>query len=739
MKLHPTAVEGVHDLSGRRDIGAYAKELLKRVDRDQQDMSTWMDDKVDDYEQRFGIKNEKISFPWDNASSVRSGLSDIHCEEIKAPAMNMRFGSTRIYNMVPRGAGASPRTTRAANIAMDDLLKYRMPDYVMQYAWGIDSWAMHGVRVNKSFYDYRTRTAASTIRKGDLPSALSSFAVFDAKDITVQMRQLAASVGKRLVTKQEFDKAAPQIKMQVMHLYDLDPKEKVDVKAAESIMDFLRNGSGESKVTFKTRRVIVNTPRLINVPIEEIIVPQGTRSIEDAERVVHRLFFSDSDIRQRAHDEVWDGNAVDTLLGKNNTQRPMAYRGSMDTDRLSQAKAARYASATGQLGIPSLYEVWEVYAPWDIDGDDLDERCVLTLDPNTGAILKAIELPFDHGEWPFSSTFFEAVEANYFAARGVPRKILNFEKHATALMRGELNGLSIETARSFTYVEDSGFNPAVVTWMPSLMIPVRQQGDVQPIEMAPRSLALESPMRNMFGLAERTITGRSAVDAPEPERRTAAQVGVSENARQRVLSVRAQLLNDGDKRDGRLLWSLFKQYGPDEWYAQTTGEQPEKLTQAQIVGEYDVCPVGAAGDMDPVFKAQQAAQFLDVTLKLSAALSDDPTVAINITPAFEEWATQTYPQLARQVIIHLPPEQVQAKMQQQQAMAQELAMYEKIAQKVIQNAPVDEKEALALLTYIQANTPHKQFQQIILESQQARRATERGAMLAQANANGAAA
>jgi hypothetical protein len=735
-KIHPTVGEGERRLDGRKGIKDFAKDLIERASRWEEDRALWIENKLIAYARRYASSNfakPDVSFPWLGASNFDFPLSDIHIEELKPPLMNLHLGGPLVYNMVPMNANGIPNAPQAAR-TMDSILKYRMPDYPLQILWGSDSLAMYGTKTDKVYYSYVTRQQDETIRRIDLPPRLANIAVF--ADLTPQQQQIANQIGVQLLTRAQFDENAKQIQAIVEEEYDLDPDERVDKLAIEEVMRFLRNGSSDSELIIKRRAVVEDTPRLINVPLEDILTPSGTTNIADAEGVVHWMFFSESDIKQRARDNVWDDNGVRAVLNSGGARDRSGFAGSA-ADVLYQAKMDRLRLANMLPGDTedSLFRIGEFYTKWDIDGDGLDERIVITMDPKSGTILKAIPLPFDHGEWPFTDTFLEATDQDRLAPRGIPEQIHDLESHATALGRAEENNLLIETSRSFTYIDTSSINPMTLNWMPNLMIPVQSHDDLKAIEMAPRALALEQPMRNLLALAERRVSGanRAVLDLPPPERRTATEVQSFSQARQQVMTVRAILYNEGAKRNGKLIWSLWKQYGPDSWYTFITGEDPVKLTQAQIQGEFMAQPVGAVADMDPDFRAQQALQRLQISMNLHSLIVDDPRWTHDLAQAYADWLNQMDPLTAQRILRPNPPEEIQRRIQSQQAQAQRLSQFAELAQMAKANTPMTEDKMEALISEMKKNMPHGALQQILEASQQADRRSEANAALIGAN------
>jgi len=725
MKKHPSVVEGENSLRSHSGLAAFAAALIKDAQSDFQAMQPWLAEKRKYYERRYATSDNlgQVNFPWTNASALTVPMEDWHVEEMKAPIANVVFGGPRVYNMRPRNAAAVSNAS-ASNLAMQDMLMNRMPDYEMQLFYGTDSWAQHGLVVWKVYYHYETRQTTETVRKSDLPQSLRSFSV--QANITEEKQAIANQVGVTLITIEQFREQFDQIKARVMQEYDLHDDDEIDKVAIRQMMDFLSKPK-QARVAIKRRAVVWDSPRQISVEIENIGVPQGTRSIETALRVSHKLFFHESDLRQRARDNSWypDQTAEVIKLGP----RP---RIEAQASEMAMARRERSHTQTNVIRDNELFELWEIYCHWDIDGDGLDERCVLTVEPESGIVVKAIELPFDHGEWPFSAAFLEATDPSYFSSRGVPEKISDLARHVTALARTEMNNLAIEGSRSFTRVIGAGI-PDELEWAPGLVIDVQQQGDFAPLDIRPTALVHEQPMRNYMALAERVVTGSRSpsIDSPEPERRTATQVNASSGREQNTLGVRARLFQTAQRRNGMLLWKTFRQFGPDKWFVDVTGQTPVKMTQAQIRGEFNVVPVGAVADMDPNFRFNRALQMLDINMKMSGALGDDPRGTPDLWTSWQDLLEENDPIAAARAMRKNDPETIQKIMEQRQQMAQRAQQIGDMAQRWQQNAGNTPEEALELLSEIKKQgAVWGDLQQLIDQSAQVTAGAQRSALLA---------
>lgn len=713
-KTHPLEEELEQQENSRVDdsprLAEFVQQVLQKVRKDEEDRGWWISAKIEAYDRRYAASmwdKPDVLWPWPGASSFNLGLSDTHIEEMKPSLLNLVFGAKRVYEMMPMNGAAFPQAF-AANLAMDSLLKYRMPDYLHQICYGIDSLGTYGLKVDKVFYSYVTRLETVTLRKAELPQPLSMMAVFD--ELGDAQRQMAAMLGVRLMTKEQFDAAKAQIERSVIQGFDLDKDEKEDRLALASVMRFLRNGSQGSHVSFKRRRVVEDTPRLVNVPIPNIVCPQGTRTIAEASRICEWLPMTETDLRERARDLVWNDKAVSAVLAAGPTA-PTASNASGELLRRAQLERARSLPAVAQGG-RETFRIAQICCYYDIDHDGNDERCVLTLEPNSGAILKAI--PWD-GEWPYTDTLLEATEQDRSASRGIPEQICDLERHGSALLRGEENGLIIETAPMFKYRDTSDFDPMTTPMMPGMMVPVSDMDAFERIDMGPlKSLALEGPLRNMLQLAERRISGsnRAVLDLPPPERRTKAEVESFENARTRVLTVRAMLFQEGQKRNGKLIWDLWRRFGPDKFWSFVTGQPPLRQSQMDITGDYSVCPVAAAGDLDPGYRAQKAFARLQMLAQVAPMLQGDLRYAPDLAEAVNMWLEEDDPLAAQRLMHQISPQEQQALMAQQQQTAQRSALIADIAERWQMNAPVSPEEGKILLTEIHKVAPHKDLQQI---------------------------
>ena len=58
-------------------------------------------------------------------------------------------------------------------------------------------------------------------------------------------------------------------------------------------------------------------------------------------------------------------------------------------------------------GGDNLVKIWEVYCWYDINGDDENEKCVITMAADFQKVMRKSTLPFYNAKWPFVKLFYE--------------------------------------------------------------------------------------------------------------------------------------------------------------------------------------------------------------------------------------------------------------------------------------------------------------------------------------------
>ncbi len=710
----------------------FITHLQHDINADAQAMDQWIAKKRRAYDRRYqqdGVKRG-TNFPWPGASTFNYPGSDIEVDNAKPGLMNIVFGGRRIVDAMPISPDAAAQTTDAG-IAMEYLLRYRMgergvPDYYRQTALSIESFIQHGTSVDKVIYSYVTERRRESYTRQTLPDALAQIQVVDVVD-QQQQQQLMQS-GILMIQRDQFGEFAEQIEQVVVDVLNLDMQNREDRIVAQQTLSFIKANNPDAKLDIVATQVVEDSPRVINCEIENVIVPPGTQTLATSSRLAHDMWFTETELRMRSFSGQWSADAVDKVLENGQSNRRS---GQIDGTRLHDAMRQRTETFYDVDRDDAHFKISEVYC-FKLNAQKIPVPVVITMERQMGTVLRAVEYDYAHGAWPFTESSYEMNDHGYFASRGIPEKIEGLEKHMSGMMRAEMNGLLMATSQSFTYRVSSGINPQKLRWMPHLMIPVRSHDDLQPIQTHTNVLALEHPMLHITGLISKVTGGRLNTTTNELRQDrppTATQVTEQSGASQNSNGLRGTYFQMGRSQIYKQVWSLWRQFGPSEFYAMVTNESLKKLSQHQIRGEFQMVPVGAIGDMDPDFRTQQAFQILDLLMKAQPIIQQDPRYAPDVTQAVKDVLDRMDVTASMRLLKRRSPEEMQQFIEAQQAEAQRLQELRSEAERLQVGAATTPEGAANVLREIRTTMPHKGLQPLIEGGQEAAAAASNAAAL----------
>jgi hypothetical protein len=741
-KVSPAASEGRVRLRRDDAFRDWTKKLGHLTDSDEQYRQQWLVKKTRFYNRRFGRfgksgsqSRSTVTFPWIGAANHNIPLSEIAIDEIAGPLQNIVVGGRRIVQMVPMDPEAKQNAVNG-NLAMEDLLRFRMgeygcPDYARQTAFSVASFLQHGLAYDKAYYGYAVQPVTHRYDKDSAPDALRRIQVVPDGDIDEPTRAaLVQQAGILVIGKGEFSQFSRQIEELAVRTFSLDLSESEDREALSDIMAWMKS-SRQNDLEFSVTDVVEDGPRIVNVPITDIIVPPGTKRVETASRVTHDMFFSEASFLERALSSGWNADAIDLVLTHGKKGRRSA-RFSENDDLWQALRSRTSTTKTDTDSDEQQIKISQTYVA-RVTGKRLPERSVITWERDSGAILDASVYEYAHRTWPIIDTWYEYEENDLFSSRGLPEKLEDVEKVTTALSRHELNALSIEATPTFTYRMGSGFQPTKHRWAPGIFIPRNRPDDVMPLNFGIKSLAVERPMFQMMSLADRIAGTRqnSAVrDARLFEPPTAGDVQERATQFQSALGQRAGYFQDGRERIYRQVWALWTQYGPQDFYVHITGEGMEKLSQNDIRGRFRTVPVGAVGNSNPDVMLQRELAMLDIMVKSTPYISQDVRFVMDIPQKVKDILDLMDPYGSGRVMKVRSPEEQQRLLEMQQAEAERLAAMKEQAHALQEGAPVDPARQGRLLAEIKKVSPHAGLQQVIAGADQAMATANQNASLA---------
>lgn len=703
MKKDPSVEEREKDLSSRKDTTEFIHELRAQVADDITARYDWERKLEINYQRRYAQLGRGTDWPFPGASDIVVPTMDMTIDRVKAAEVALFANVRPMCAFLPVMQGTVDQA-RKLEYYFDWRMRYSCPDFFQQLILGLDDRLQTGRTVLKTIYEYQTINEWQTILLKDLPGRLRKFSVLPVGGSKAADMLYQLSGGKIApISKKEFDEQEEVIRNLVESEFELDPEDSIDDKAITDIMKFFRNG--EPEVIVKRRAVKKHYPRMVAVDPLHFIVPSYARDIEAADRVTHRMWFTKDQIRGKVRDANWREGTVDIICKDK--------AGSFDSN-LVNGYSSIEVSKDMREGISAhagedLHEVYETHCLYDIDGDGVGERVIVTWSPNCEYPFKFIASPFDHGQVPFTPIFYELNDGRYYASRGIPEKISDLDEEVTQQRRAKLNRMTIANSPTFTYRRGSGFQPTKVTWLPGSMYEVTQQGDLSAIQMPNLDISfdreqqiLRSEIESYVGTMDAALTNPLSSNK---DPRTATEVNAVTNISNQAIGYRTVLLQLGMQRVFEQLWSLDNQFGPDELQYYVLGEQPEHMTRKEIRGKYMIVPRGTVVNSSPEMEAAKALQKMQVLMNFGPALGQDPRYEINVGTALMDYFNALDPIHNQRIIRQRTPEEVQ-KIQAQQAQAQQAA------QAVQNNEPVPLDQLKQELKKTGSKAPHGMNQQV---------------------------
>lgn len=204
-----------------------------------------------------------------------------------------------------------------------------------------------------------------------------------------------------------------------------------------SYLDDVQLGTGifyapwvERRKKTRTHRILSAGPRIFSIPLEDLVVPGGAYDdLQYMPWVGYRVWLSRAQLEERAALRGWDLEKA--------TQA-----GNVDWVRSRRESLSRTSNAAKRIG--DLYEIFDVYALFDLDGDGFAEDLLITYDRTAKAILAVDYAPFD---WrPFEAMRYQ-LRAHLFYGIGVMEMVRPYQEEETEIHNSRILNMLLSNAR----------------------------------------------------------------------------------------------------------------------------------------------------------------------------------------------------------------------------------------------------------------------------------------------------
>ena len=675
MKLHP-----IHqfdaDLRSSTRTRDFLSGLKKSIDQADQARAGWIQ-KCDHFRRRrYGMEFRNPTYPWPGSSSIVPPLIDKKIDELKPQYLNL---ITAAHPPVTVLAVDPMSQEQAPNVELwfEWLIKFGSPRFIEEAILFIDDLLEIGRGCLKSIWHYETAPTPETIRPANLPPRLRQLVVTARSEAEADAMFEASGKTAKVMTRAEFDEKRDLIQKVIQREFDLDPEEPQDREAISEVMRWFRAGANEP-LQISKRDCRLNVPGIVAISPKDLIVPEWTTDIEQAEFITHRMWFTPTQMRAKARNSVWDEKAVKEILERRK-KRGGSSGGSGMYDQERTDEAMREGVSLTQDDQIEFNETCTWFASKE-NGEDTKVVILTAKDaPDVPVKMYAYQRP--SGLWPHHTATFEMNKRRWYSPRGVPEKLDDLEYEIIQQKRAKLNRMTIANSPTFTYEIGSNVNPSNFRWIPGQFMAVRRQGAVQALEVPNLDISFDREEQILRTWAEEYLGGvdfglNSALSS-NSDSRTATEINAIQGRARQSLSLRGTLFQRCWQDVYREMFDMFIHWGDPQVYVQVTGAQPMKLTREQLQGRYEFIPTGTIGETDPVMEAQKALARITLLTQAKQAGVVGDEYDINLGQALLDWIEKDDIRAARRLVRKRSSQEIkqvqEARAKQQQEMLQQQA------------------------------------------------------------------
>ena len=707
-KQNPVSLEGEKDIAiSKKQFSKFIDKLDKDIKCDITSDSTHQNSLAHWYDRRFGILDKDPQFPWVGSSNVTMPLIDMEVTKAKAPLMGTLEVSP-IVSFKPLNAKGF-QTSSAAEGTMEWLLTTKMKDFKSNVEIVADNMGTYGYGIIKTIYDYQTDVVTEVIRREEL-----------SQDDLAQIAQFIAAVQEgipfedgSIPTQEDLEIALTDL---ISARFGLNVEDQIDQKAIEDIMNFILKE--QDSVTINRVAIVYDAPRCVAIDPSKFYIEEGAMSIQTSERLTEVFSDTINEMRKKAQTGWYDAEAVKKIidrLAEDDNAKGDSGKGKSFAQLDNEKREREGGTTTSKQGIITMHESYCLY---DIDGDGVKERCLLIYNPDTNIQVRFMEFPYEHGEWPYTQLRNEETDGRFHSPRGIAEILDNIDDIITQNHRAKLNALAIGNAPTFKYKIGSNLNPNNMQWIPGQFYPVMNMNDFEQVNVNVKDFSFDNEETNLRFWAEGLLGSASFVfEQQKSEARTAQEVSAIQGNQQSAQSLKVSRFQREMKQVYRQIWALWNQYGPNMFTVMTSNGELKQLSKWEINGEFDLVPVGTAGNANPELEFVRAQQRFNSLIGLEAQgllplLGDE--YEINFGAAFKDMMDKDDKVASNTIIRRRSPEEI-AQIQQQKAQ-QAAAQQQQAAQEqaVNDNAPVPLNELQATLKQMEKKAPNGGAQQVAL-------------------------
>jgi len=278
------------------------------------------------------------------------------------------------------------------------------------------------------------------------------------------------------------------------------------------LLDNIQLGTGViyTRWTKTQKKTVASTvlrqgPMARAIPIEDFFIPGGAYTDLQQERWAgFRQWLTEHDLNLRARDLGWD---IEGVLPTGNVDRIRQIR-----ERLGRTNGFSSRKGSTDPAGGELYEIFDIYALYDIDGDGIDEELLVTFDYQTQKVLKLMYNPYERR--PFDAARYQ-LRGFIFYGLSVMEMLRPFQEGASNLYNHWVDNSLLANSRFWIGRNGAVPNNQLRIW-PNRFLPVANpREDIMAVPMADTFPSAPAALSQTVSFAERRV-GINDLTAPRP-------------------------------------------------------------------------------------------------------------------------------------------------------------------------------------------------------------------------------
>ncbi len=609
-RKHPENLKDSGAVDATTELEDYVTTLAKDVESERGNRTTWEHNIKNAVRLRYGIRRPKVN-PWKGCANFSVPLIDTHINNNKPAYINL-LNADPICIYTPFSS-EFVEPARKRELLLDWRIKSKMR-FFEPYCYGVDMVLEQGATVFKTIWKFETANYTEQINIDDFDEDTIG-ALFDPR-VTDKMLMK--------VLEEE---------------YGIDMGYEENYQAVlDGVMKF-REGKTEFDLDLVETKS--NQPEVLALSLlDDVVIPINTENIQDAMFVDHTFYKSVNSIRIDMETEKYT---------KYTEEQVRNWAGKRKYDDKNR---------TFSVSEDSNVLLHEVACWYDINGDGIDERCIVTYPDNAPTdILRFIEVPYEHGMFPYELVKRELNDRNAYSSRGYSFLDEDYQVGISKALNQAIDNGDIVNSPKIVYKKNSIANIKNTRYTPAEPVEIingnvsdyeiRQVGNASQGILFQQAQFLKSWADQRIGNVMSAITDpTNQAGGGMQGQKTKAEIQAVQGMSQSSISFDLLVWQMQMAGVYYQIDSLYEQFGDDEEEVIITGEPSVNINRREIQGKFHIMPNGRLENTDPQMRAMKTYNLMKVfagdedidqlELKKLYLMDYDPRIAKKIILSPEE-------------------------------------------------------------------------------------------------------